>query len=340
MKQKLDDSFATTTLGKLEDLSKKIDEPINDGNENAIANNSGFSTSNSTNEKNLINNIEPNNPHQKKVFKGFFDSTSKIFSKTEIFLPVTKISVKQSPLLFKEEVALAQTIIKEEEIYLELLKLLFSHIVDGDPKILESFESFLNNVCEADLETLLYGFYLCSYGPEIEVNDEHKCQKCEKTRKVTKLNLVEMYEDTPVDLGPFEAVTKEFDLDLSNSGLPNTVFYFKFPTLKKTSERVFPVENNKDVLGDLFSMTISNYLVKVKIENEIFDDKESILNAVNTLPPQARKVVKNKIKDSFLKYGAKLVYKWKCEDKKCQNENTVRYMITNFFFREISESVS
>ncbi len=284
----------------------------------------------------------------KPVFKGFKHKSE---AKSEITLPVTNIALRQSSIIYREEVNLAQTIIKEEDLFMDLLKLLWNHIIEAPASVTKSFESFLENVAEPDVEAMLYGFYLTSYGPEVKTDETLVCANCGGKKKVEGFNLINLYQETTFSGKPFEAIQREQMLVVDDG----VTFYFRFPSLKKATSTKNVSKTN--FLNEIASSAIANYTSRFSVVDgdtvKEYSDQDSIKNAVETLSVNARKQIKKYLQENFFKFGIKFEYKWKCENmipdpealnekskKVCGHENTHRYTINNLFFREISESVS
>ena len=296
-------------------------------------------------------------PAQEKkfVFKGFVHK-SEPAAKAETHLPVTNVAVRQSSIVYKEEVNLAQTIIKEEDLFTEMLKLLYSHLVEGPSEIMGSFENFLNNIAEQDVEALLYGFYLTSYGPDVNLDETYTCAECGGKHEVKKINLIELYKEKSFEGSPYQALNEEKSIDLNDCDLPNTVFYFKFPTLTRAINAKNVTKNN--FLNEIANSSIANFMSRFATLDESgtpveYADAESIKSAIDTLNVKARKKIKKFLQENFFEYGLKFEYAWTCNNmvpdkdaisenakKKCMHNNTHKYSINNLFFREISQSVS
>lgn len=290
-------------------------------------------------------------PDEKKkmVFKGFQYSDTTC-AKVETYLPVLNVKVRQSPIHFQEELNLAQTIIMEKDVVMDILNILYRHIVEGPVELTTSLESFLKHLPEPDYEPLLYGFFLNSYGPEVKVDDTFKCVECGKEHKVETINLLNLYKETAFEGEAFECLKLNEELSLSDCGI-NASLYLKIPTMdayiidKKISKTNF--------LNELTSGNLAEYVQTVSYDGNDFTDKESILNAINTLNVQGRKKLKKVIEEKFNKYGTKFMYEWTCSgkvpdtdsikekaEKNCGKLNSKRYKIADLFFREISESIS
>lgn len=285
----------------------------------------------------------------KMVFKGFQYSSVTV-AKAESYLPVANIKLRQSPIVFEEELNLAQTIIEEKDILMDTLVLLYNHIVEGPKEMTDSLGSFLSHLHEQDMQPLLYGFYLNSYGPEIEPDEEVNCVECGGKHKIQKINLLDIYSEVPFDGEAFESLGVLHELDLSEEGTP-AKFYLKFPTMdsykadKKVSKKTF--------LSDISSGELVEYVKKFDYDGKEYDDYDSIKSAIGSLNVPSRRKLKKAIDENFKKYGIKFIYKWKCQNevddpdnikenakKICNKENEKNYKINELFFREISESIS
>jgi len=292
---------------------------------------------------------EPQEEKGKMVFKGFkYSDTS--CAKVETYLPVLNTKVRQTPILFQEELNLAQTIITDKDVMMDTLTILYQHIVEGPTEITPSFETFLKNVPEPDYDALLYGFFLNSYGPDVKVEDTLKCINCGKEHFVESINLLNLYKETPYEGEAFECLKVIEEVNLNDCGI-DASFFLKMPSLeiysqdKKISKRNF--------ISELTSGNFADYICKLVYAGEEFTDKESIVNAINTLNVTARRKLKKVINDKYNKYGIKFTYEWTCDgkvpdtdsikekaEKKCNKANTKNYRIFDLFFREISESIS
>jgi hypothetical protein len=282
-------------------------------------------------------------------FKGFNYSKETI-AKTEITLPVLKTSVRLSPIVFKEELAIAQTMIEDKDITLDVLQLLFRHIVEGPNVLTESFDSFVKHLLEVDFSTLLYGFYINSYGIEPVLDLKIPCSECGHKHEIKKINLIDLYNETTFEGEEFEALNFEKECDISDYGL-DAKFHFRFNNM----ERHLKMKNisKSNFLNEIASGDIIDHVDRFTTNGSEYEDEESIKNAIETLTSSARKVVKDCIKENFSKYGMKLIYKWKCNGKvpdpnalkenakkECMHENELPIQINELFFREISESIS
>jgi len=299
---------------------------------------------------------KPKKEDKKPMVFGGFQYNLESSPKSEVHLGITNADVRFTPIIYREEVDLAQTIVKEEDLFMEILKLLYKHISEGPDRITKSFDDFLTNVVEKDSKDLLYGFHLVSYGPEVEIKETLVCQECGQDHKVEKLNLIDLYECQEWEGEPFHALDELVELDLTDCELPGTKFYFRFPSLLKTTEAKTMSKSN--FLHEIANNAISNFMAKFTMvaEDETileYSDPKSLKNAIETLGVKARKKVKKFLEDRFFKYGVKLIYRWECNNKVkdedaldekatklCKHKNELEYNINDLFFREISESVS
>jgi hypothetical protein len=283
------------------------------------------------------------------TFKGFNYSKERV-AKSEVSLPILRTNLRLSPIVFKEELALAQTLIEDKDITMDVLQLLYSHIVEGREVFTKSFESFVKHLLEDDLMSLLYGFFINSYGTEVVLDKSIPCSKCGHKHKIEKLNLIEIYNETPFDGDELSALKFEKECNLSEYGIDAT-FYLKFNNMESTLKRQNISKNN--FLNEIASGDIINHVDRFEHGGTIFKDNNSIKNAVDTLNSDSRKAIKTCIKENFEKYGMKLKYKWTCKGlvpdpdalkenarKECSHTNEIPIQINELFFREISESIS
>jgi len=298
--------------------------------------------------------LKPAQPAQqdeksKMVFKGFqYSDTS--CAKVETFLPLLNTKIRQSPILFEEELNLAQTIITEKDVMMDTLSILYKHIVEGPVEVTQSFESFLKNVPDPEYDAMLYGFFLNSYGPTVKVEDTLKCISCGKEHFVESINLLELYKEVPFEGEPFECLKYVEEVNFKDCGL-DASFFLKIPTLEIYSED--KKISKRNFLNEITSGNVAEYVSRMVIGDQEFSDKESIMNAIKTLNVNARRKLKKVIDEKFSKFGVSFTYEWTCSgkvpdadsikekaEKTCAKANSKRYRIFDLFFREISESIS
>ena len=290
------------------------------------------------------------NSKKKMVFQGF-QYSEETEAKSEIFLPLLNVKIRQTPIIFKEELAIAQTIIQEKDVSLDIIQTIFRHIIEGPEDMIKDFESFLARLHNQDLQSLIYGFYLTSYGPIHKLNETLICKECGGEHTIKEINLIDIYKEEAFPGKPFESLDYEETLDLSDCGIKDVIFYLKFPLM---SNYDFGKNISKEnYIKEVASTSLSAYVSRFSNKGIIYDDKESIENAVNTLNVKGRRALKKKLDETILKYGVKLEYTWVCKNqvkdekalqenatKICGTENIRRYIMNDLFFREISESVS
>lgn len=283
------------------------------------------------------------------IFNGFKHNLPTDI-KSDVFLPITNVSIRLSPIVFGEEVNMAQTAIKEEDLFMETLKLLYNHLVEGPELITKSFDSFLSNIAELDYNAMLYGLYLISYGPEVEIGDTVKCADCGFEKKVDKINLIDLYVEKPFEGKEYEAIKTEKELDLTDCGLEGVKFFFKFPTLERPTKSKSASKSN--FMSEIAKTPILNYMSKFIYSGKEYSDKASMEKAVDTLNVKARRKIRKFLEKEFFDYGIKFKYKWTCKNRvidedaineskqPCEKENQTLYNINDLFFRQISESIS
>ena len=113
----------------------------------------------------------------KVVFKGFTHQL-KTTAKVAVYLPVSNVEVRVSPITYDEEISMAQVIVNPTDVLMEVVKIVFNHIVEGPEELTKSFDSFIDNLVEPDLTALVYGLYLCSYGSTLELKEPLVCKAC------------------------------------------------------------------------------------------------------------------------------------------------------------------
>ena len=283
------------------------------------------------------------------VFNGF-QHLINATPKQEVYLPLTQVAVRISPINYGEEAAMAQTFISDSGIQTELAKVIFAHIVEGPERITKSFDSFLDNVVHPDLTALAYGMHIISYGAEIGPFEDAACKKCGKSHKFEKFNIVDFYSEEQFIGGEFAVLDFSKVVDLSDCGLPGVVMTLKIPTIR----HVLTMEENSDPVG-LAMSRVERYIAKLSLKGEDgtvteFSDQQSIHNAVKSLPPMARKKLMPIIHKEFQKYGIKFEIPWICNNivddnqalggkKKCDEKNVYTLNIENTFFRQIFDAL-
>lgn len=287
---------------------------------------------------------------EKRVFKGVQYSTD-VAAKIESYIPIANVKTRLRSMTLKEELNIAQTIINKSDVGFELIQLSYNHLIEGPTRLTESLESFLKNSHEKDIDAYLYGIYLNSYGPVIKVEDKLTCSDCGYEHPVETINLLDLYKEEPYMGEPFSSIEFSEEVDLANFGAAGIKIIVGFPTLEKYD----PSKNitKANFLHDVAHETFTPYIKEVIDGTESYTDPESIVNAVESLNPPSRKMIKSIINERFLKYGIKFLYEWTCENqvkdpdavsdtakKKCGCKNEKKYRIHDLFFREVLESIS
>lgn len=284
----------------------------------------------------------------KVVFKGFTHQL-KTTAKVAVFLPVSNVEVRVSPITYDEEITMAQVIVNPTDVLMEVVKIVFNHIVEGPEELTKSFDSFIDNLVEPDLSALLYGLYLCSYGSALELKEPLVCKSCGCKHEVKELNLAKIYNEVSFEGKPFESAKCRTSIDMSEYGLAGVKFNIKMPVLRKT------LDNDEDDIKSISISKIEKYLENVTIMNEngveeTFTDNESLYNAVSTLPPSARRKLINILEENYFKYGITFKYSWKCHNvvddekalggrRKCETENEYTPTVEQEFFRQVYDAL-
>lgn len=296
---------------------------------------------------NMTNLKKSSTSKGKVVFKGFTHQL-KTINKVSVFLPVSNAEVRVCPILYGEEISMAQTLINPTDVLMEVIKIVYNHIVEGPELLTKSFDSFLDNLVEPDLSALVYGLYLCSYGSTIKPG-KIKCDKCGNEQLLSDLNLATLYKETPFEGGEFEVLKHKTSLDMTEHGLPGVVFNIRIPVLRKT------IESENDDIKTASITRIEKYLENVVVKNEqgqeeVYTDYESLYNAVSTLPPVARHRLQEVLDKDYFKYGITFEHEWKCnsivnDDKvlggkrKCDHVNKYVPTVEQEFFRKVYDAL-
>lgn len=281
----------------------------------------------------------------KIVFNGF-QHTVKMIAKQEVFLPLSQVRVRVSPIQYSEEAAMAQSFLNPQGILTELVKLIYAHIVDGPERMTKSFDAFIDNTTQPDLAALVYGFHLTSYGSIVTPVEEIKCKNCGKPHTFKSINIADYYQEEQFIGDEFAVLDYTKIVDLSDNGLPGVSFELKIPTIRKT----MLMEEGADPTNLAMSQ-VERYISKLMIKSDDggiteFSDQKSIHNAVASLPPVARKKLLPIIRKDFQKYGVKFDIPWTCNlliddvtalggKKNCNTENIYSLKVENTFFRQV-----
>lgn len=296
---------------------------------------------------NMTNLKKSDTSKGKVVFKGFSHQL-RTTNKVSVFLPVSNAEVRVCQILYNEEIGMAQTLINPSDVLMEVVKIVYNHIVEGPEILTKSFDSFLDNLVEPDLSALVYGLYVCSYGPTIKIG-EVECEECKGKHVLPDLNLNQLYKETPFEGEEFAVLKHRTSLDMAEYGLPGVTFNIRIPVLRKT------LESENDDIKTASITRIEKYLENVVIKNEqgqdeTYTDYESLYNAVATLPPVARHRLQEVLDKDYFKYGISFEHEWKCtnvvnDDKvlggkrKCEHVNKYIPTVEQEFFRKVYDAL-
>jgi len=224
----------------------------------------------------------------KQKFKGFNKEITNYKEPVyEVMLPVINSTIRTKAITLREENSLAKSLISEENIFAYTIKFLYHHICYGNEVLTSSYESFLNNITENDINTLFYALYVISYGNYISSFMENcicKKEKCSHKHEPKKIDLVECYNDTFYAGKEFDCFKNEIEIDLSEHGLPNVFWYLKMPSIK----RIFNLQNEIKKSEEKYTNEIEKIeyqIEKLKAENEVTNQ-----NQINLLNSQIKKL--------------------------------------------------
>ena len=148
----------------------------------------------------------------------------------------------------------------------------------------------------------------------------------------------------------FYGSIQRFDFFKNKSDIDVCIFTDNMQTTKSKLASFLNISKKK-FKKFIYNLHKTNKIVKgEKLE---YTDEENIKQAIDLLPPKARKFIRKYIIDNFNKYGSKIKYTWVCKNevsdpdsiskdakKSCNKENEVHFRMTDLIFREILESIS
>lgn len=249
--------------------------------------------------------------------------------KTEVYLPVLKISVIMTPFVGAEDLYLQTLKVSGATYHRYIDELLYKH-AEFIGVNFESFDDFLKNIPSVDKQVMMAGLLQATFNelPEKLI----KCPKCGQ---------VDTYSFKPEHMIHSDSFTKYWDKDIEpsdfrlvNELIPGVKIFYGMPMEQdrldvlqnvSSSEMRDNLEKHKDVLSLVDFMAI--YIKRMEITAadgtviELNDKKEDILPTIKNMPLDLQvKLIDDPTVDSLTEYNPYYYLKLKCGAPACQHE--------------------
>jgi len=271
------------------------------------------------------------------LFKGF---RTLVYPEYDVIVPQTLQTFSVRTMTVQDEERLKGSFKLPNRLVEVLNQTLWDCIV-RKPDHIRDYSAFMKNVTLKDRDALLYGLYHVTYG-DIR-NYDLTCSSCGKDYSVS-VNLAEAFSVTPynenVKVGqPVEAagmsiLQKKVSLQLVSS--PNISVVLRQPTIFMEEDATKNYAYPDKMMEDLVTETLVIEKIVETLDSGSADEytaREDIISAYISLPSPDRKLIFNKYKDEFGKYGIELKFRSKCVA--CGETQVSNIDLVSQFFRMV-----